>query len=111
MNDTMEKSGFTPGPWSVDFNGLSGYGDNGNTFNINAGDEQIASLPSAFRLLDTDDRISPEFVGEQANAHLIAAAPDLLVACKAALGAFESNNAIDWSELEKAILKAEPAQP
>lgn len=42
-----------------------------------------------------------------ANARLIAAAPDLLEACKLALGGFENNNAIDWNILERAIAKAE----
>ena len=42
-----------------------------------------------------------------ANARLIAAAPDLLAACKLALGAFERNDAIDWGEIEAAIQKAE----
>jgi hypothetical protein len=46
-------------------------------------------------------------VSSEANARLIAAAPDLLAACRAALGAFFNNNAIDWSELEEAIAKAE----
>lgn len=32
---------------------------------------------------------------------------DLLVACKMVLGAFENNNAIDWSILENAIVRAE----
>ncbi len=41
-----------------------------------------------------------------ANARLIAAAPDLLAACQLALGAFERNDAIDWSVLEKAIAHA-----
>jgi hypothetical protein len=44
---------------------------------------------------------------ERANARLIAAAPELMEACKLALGAFERNNAIDWNILEKAIAKAE----
>jgi hypothetical protein len=43
----------------------------------------------------------------QANARLIAAAPELLAACRAALGAFERNDAIDWDDLRKAIEKAE----
>lgn len=42
-----------------------------------------------------------------ANAKLIAAAPDLLAACKAALGAFEHNHAINWDDLQAAIDKAE----
>lgn len=41
------------------------------------------------------------------DANLIAAAPDLLAACKDALGAFENGNAIDWGDLERAIAKAE----
>lgn len=43
----------------------------------------------------------------EADARLYAAAPDLLSCCKAALGAFERNDAIDWSDLQKAIEKAE----
>lgn len=51
--------------------------------------------------------------GEQrrGNPELIAAAPDLLTACKLALNAFEKRWAIDWSELEKAIKKAEGQEP
>lgn len=41
------------------------------------------------------------------HARLIAAAPELLEACKEALKAFESNACIDWSLLSTAILKAE----
>lgn len=44
---------------------------------------------------------------EGPDARLLIAAPDLLAACKAALGAFEHNNAIDWNDLERAIAKAE----
>ncbi len=45
-----------------------------------------------------------------ANARLIAAAPELLAACKLALKAFEKNWAIDWNDLERAIAKAEEQQ-
>lgn len=38
---------------------------------------------------------------------LLAALPDLLAACKAALGAFEHNHAIDWDDLARAIAKVE----
>jgi hypothetical protein len=41
------------------------------------------------------------------DAQLVAAAPDRLEACKAALGAFEHNNAINWDDLRRAIEKAE----
>jgi len=42
-----------------------------------------------------------------ANAAVVEAAPDLLAACKAALGAFEHNWAINWDDLALAIDKAE----
>jgi len=41
------------------------------------------------------------------NARLIAAAPELLAACKLALKAFEENWCIDWEEVRRAIAKAE----
>ena len=41
------------------------------------------------------------------RATLISAAPDLLAACRAALGAFENNDCIDWNILAVAIDKAE----
>lgn len=43
----------------------------------------------------------------QANARLIAAAPELLDGCKAALAAFERGDAINWDDLHRAIEKAE----
>lgn len=48
---------------------------------------------------------------EQAgNIALFLAAPELLEACKMALGAFEHNWAIDWDLLQRAIDKAEGPQ-
>jgi len=41
------------------------------------------------------------------DARLIAAAPEMLAALKMALGAFERNDCIDWSELQVVIAKAE----
>lgn len=45
------------------------------------------------------------------NIHLLAAAPDLLAACKLALNAFERRDAIDWNILADAIAKAEGREP
>lgn len=42
-----------------------------------------------------------------ANAWLIQAAPELLDGCKAALAAFERNDAINWDDLRRAIEKAQ----
>lgn len=71
----LEKA--TPGPWHSDMNGLSGYGDNGNTFNVMSGDEShggvlIASLPSSFRLLDRDDLTDADVQEEKATSELLA---------------------------------------
>ncbi len=46
-------------------------------------------------------------VYREQDADLLAAAPELLEACKMALGAFEHNNAIDWNDLERTLAKAE----
>jgi uncharacterized phage protein gp47/JayE len=51
----------------------------------------------------------PSPLAQPANASLISAAPELLEACKAALRAFEHSNCIDWSDLSRAIAKAEGA--
>lgn len=43
---------------------------------------------------------------DEANAYLLAAAPELLRCCQLALDAFEKNWAIDWDDLRQAINKA-----
>lgn len=55
---------------------------------------------------------TPRWIGKaedslRQDAPLLAAAPDLLAACKLALGAFEQAWSIDWNELSRAIAKAE----
>ena len=61
MNDTKEKHAFTPGPWH----------DSGNPeYEIYKGNNPIASVIPSFTAED------------EANARLIAAAPELLEQCK-----------------------------
>ena len=73
-NDTTvaspERQAFTPGPWDD----ASRY-DNISTIRIFAGNHYIATVGGP------DD----DFSETDANAHLIAAAPDLYAACKRAL--------------------------
>lgn len=81
-----EPEGFkgTQGEWAVQFNGLSGYGDNGNTFNVVAESGTVACLPSSFRLLDTNSRESEAFKREEADAAILRASKDLLAALQVA---------------------------
>lgn len=80
----------TPGPWVV-FNDP----------------HEIVIMPAGRKGDIAIIDMAPTGGDAKANARLIAAAPKLLVCCKAALGAFENNNAIDWSELRSAIDEAE----
>lgn len=43
---------------------------------------------------------------DQANAYLLAAAPELFTACNRALGALERNHTIDWGLIYAAVAKA-----
>jgi hypothetical protein len=92
----------TPGPWS--FMDTSSWSleqrSNGPSSVCHVGDFTIV----------TDDP-SYEFHGtDEADARLIAAAPELLATCKLALDAFEKRHAIDWDVLEAAIAKATRAR-
>lgn len=74
--------------WSVDENGLAGYGDNGPNFSIKDDDgDLIATLPFTYRLLDYGE--TPQYLAWKAAAHLIAAAPDLLDALQNLLAVHE----------------------
>jgi hypothetical protein len=86
----------TPGPWTL-----------GRFGSIQSSVGRPAFKGTAYpqiALATLDDRGEEE---RDANARLIAAAPQLLAACKAALGAFERNDCIDWNDLTRAIAKAE----
>jgi hypothetical protein len=83
------EQGATPGPWFVD----GGHGEEAFQIFAHEHGEPVYPSPVAQVYTETD-------------ARLIAAGPELLDACKLALGAFENNSAIDWSVLERAIAKA-----
>lgn len=87
----------TPGPWKADILAPKDLGA--------IGIRLTDGLVVAVARFSDNPRISSQ--DAFANATLIAAAPDLLDACKQALGAFENGDAIDWSDLQKAIDKAE----
>jgi len=80
----------TPGPWRVGDNGATVFGPKTNP-------RTIVTLSKVAMILNET----------RSNARLIAAAPELLDACKLALGAFEHNWAIDWGQLSRVIKKAE----
>ena len=85
----------TPGPWRV-----------GKNYASVVADHPVPEIRGS----DDTEAYGGHLICESAaecNQALIAAAPELLAACKAALGAFEQNNAIDWGDLERAIAKAE----
>ena len=91
-------SKYTPGPWN-----LSSKGD-GRTY-VEASSETADDI--AVLLMDHDQRQN------SANARLIAAAPDLLKACKRAVHLFDYDDAtsvlewVDSPEFRAAIAKAE----
>ncbi len=97
--ETDTKTSHTPGPWMREKRIVFTLAHAG----WRRGVEQFSNWFSAH--VQGYGGVSPEEL--EANARLIAAAPDLLVCCKAALLAFETNAAMDWSDLRYAIDKAE----
>ena len=98
----MSKVKHTPGPWAVEKDGSSLW--------VVAHQPAWRSQPDGVRPIPTDTRIK---CGE-ANAHLIAAAPDLLAALKRCAGVISGstmtkNELIEALEMSRAaIAKAEP---
>lgn len=95
-----EKQGHTPGPWRIDVNGSEDwsvdYDGPSSTYMTICGDRPqpvcFAVEPSAY---DNDEEI-------EANARLIAAAPDLLAAVWALVEHFER---VDGDASHKAVIK------
>ena len=75
-------SKYTPGPWTVDESHMDGA--------INAGKRHVA-LANFYNCHDEEVRVTRD--QQQANAHIIAAAPDLLAALKAILPMAENGAA------------------
>lgn len=95
MNDKASRN-HTPGPWKLLYSGEV----------VAADGEYIVGFHwDSYKAFND---MTAEYKG---NCRLIAAAPELLEACKLARNAFERNDAIDWSILDAAIEKAtgEPA--
>lgn len=83
----------TPGPWRIEMGTLSDEKD--CVYGIYSADDQ--------RIVETDSGVYPPSL---ADARLIASAPDLLDACKMALGAVPPECAVTRDTLERAIKKA-----
>ena len=91
---TNTKATHTPGPWIV----------KRGAWEFTIGNE--SSKPSA-RLHDFMVAKTPEnSMHSEADAHLIAAAPDLLAACEAALSTLRGSGHLAVRELEAAIARA-----
>lgn len=96
----MSKSTHTPYPWFV-VEMQPRKHTTARRYLIQSGEANICTLDVAGRDTSRDE----------ANAHLIAASPDLLAACKAARSLLSKlggkNHDPEFSELEAAIAKAE----
>lgn len=96
----------TPGPWHAEFGECAGYDCMTSGWDIRAGTDHVVTVDEADN--------SPQ--ATKANAYLIAAAPELLAACKRAKKLLEPeltkepDRTIFW-ELVEAIRKAEGREP
>lgn len=109
----------TPGPWHVGYHANSGLGKNRHTLwiGINAADGWQFAIAGAYRRRypsgQTEHNGKRPLTSEviEANARLIAAAPELLAACQAALVSSEASEGGGWTtlnaQLRTAIAKAE----
>lgn len=100
----MARAKHTPGPWSV-YDGL------GKTLAVCIGEEPNGKRPCIVDWPGFDSCDLP-FSQQRANAHLIAAAPDMLAALKDIVRWAERNNRWDkseWREVYAAITKATAA--
>lgn len=111
--------GHTPGPWEA-VQSIPQYGS--ECFFIRVARE-FGPLTRGFLVEDVATVNGPQWAEQEANAHLIAAAPDLLAACKEAANALaycaepatgsdDGRHIADaLASLEAAITKAEESKP
>ena len=93
---------YTPGPWEVDTSRLLA---SVNTAPMNQQHKHIA-MANYFNSVEPETRVTEQEC--LANARLIAAAPELLEACKAALKlANEMSEGDLYDQIKNAITKAE----
>jgi hypothetical protein len=93
----MSESRFTPGPWLVE------YGEEtGRPLGIYA--PKDAGVPGAVGSIVRRNGIGlPSSDTAQANARLIAAAPDLLAGCEAMLLDYESQFGLNYCECDSSV--------
>lgn len=89
----MSDAKHVPGPWGYDMNHTIA------TFDDEDWGKSIAQLP-------VGSHGRPPTVEEQANARLIAAAPDLLAACKAFEEYYAHGDLNQFAELQKTVRDA-----
>lgn len=99
----MSEAKHTPGPWALD------HGDDVERGHVGISSKSHSLLAQVVWKFEDDDR-SPRC---EANAHLIAAAPDLLAALKNLLARFESEIQSEYSgtsQLAERLAEADPAR-
>jgi hypothetical protein len=86
----------TPGPWAIDPSS-----DDGTT-GIYSPVEHVNGRDAHVCIIQHDDEHPWDGVREQANAALIAAAPELLAALEAVMRTFVSSDHDDWPDVVQA---------
>lgn len=80
----MSNGKHTKGPWTVKPKGVYGHDENGSDLLI-----AVTRQPNGFQ--DSIGSVLPDYDVDEANARLIAAAPELLEALKTAVAGWESD--------------------
>ena len=97
----MSAQKHTPGPWRVGQIAQTVVADSADGTHAAHGEIEYYGAP-----------LVCESVSSSANAHLIAAAPELLAACESSLAMVETNQGPpDWDAMRAAIAKARGEQP